>query len=744
MEALRQRIHKITLDAQQSGQPQEKISIYKYVAQIEFNAWHYVEGELWASLVEHIFRNLKTRPEDEPTLLQQRQQVLIQKLEVARRGQQAAQALKLSLEKQLAETKATVTTLEKERDAALKTLNDLKATDILAAVQLSSDERAAINQTLQRFGVTKTYSSAADLMQATDELRAVLQRGNALTTPLREHGWAWIAALIGVILIGPAISLALSRIGDVPSVTNALASVSAFLSGLTIVLKQGSSWLSSSLDQVGDARLRLDARRRETEARYAGDIAAAERAYSAKAAAYDQAKNQELEKEREVAELEQELRQITPGRVLLDFISERVGSQDYRKHLGIAALIRSDFEQLSKLIADENDAFEKRDDGKVREKDRHMINRIILYIDDLDRCPPGRVVDVLQAVHLLLAFPLFVVVVAVDARWLSQSLQAQYQNLLTTGARRDGLELSDGFGRQASPQDYLEKIFQIPFWVRPLPDEARMRIVRGLVAKSLTPPPAVSAPGREEPPTTGQTGATETDAAKAGEDQAAVTWDASERRRPLNMDAATDLKPQGLDIEGIELQFMDELQSLLGQTPRSVKRFVNVYRLIKAVSLDRMATFVEDKPDADFKLVLFLLAVLTGLPAIAREFFRLLRVEGFEIEQEPTPVRQASGPTAHTLAHVLDALRDVVANAPEAVANGAAPDGQGVAVTLEPAADGHRGSQGYENWYALRDLDRLEKWLKQHDHGRWLHSDATALAGWTAQVSRYSYRIEEL
>ncbi len=35
------------------------------------------------------------------------------------------------------------------------------------------------------------------------------------------------------------------------------------------------------------------------------------------------------------------------------------------------------------------------------------VNRIVLYIDDLDRCEPDKVAKVLQAVHLLLAFPLF-------------------------------------------------------------------------------------------------------------------------------------------------------------------------------------------------------------------------------------------------------------------------------------------------------------------------------------------------
>lgn len=53
------------------------------------------------------------------------------------------------------------------------------------------------------------------------------------------------------------------------------------------------------------------------------------------------------------------------------------------------------------------------------------VERIVLYIDDLDRCPPKRVVEVLEAVHLLLAFPLFVVVVGVDVRWVSREAAGQ-------------------------------------------------------------------------------------------------------------------------------------------------------------------------------------------------------------------------------------------------------------------------------------------------------------------------------
>ena len=58
------------------------------------------------------------------------------------------------------------------------------------------------------------------------------------------------------------------------------------------------------------------------------------------------------------------------------------------------------------------------------------IDRIVLYIDDLDRCPPRRVVEMLEAIHLLLAVRLFVVVVAVDPRWLLRAIAVHYRDML--------------------------------------------------------------------------------------------------------------------------------------------------------------------------------------------------------------------------------------------------------------------------------------------------------------------------
>ena len=96
----------------------------------------------------------------------------------------------------------------------------------------------------------------------------------------------------------------------------------------------------------------------------------------------------------------------------------------------------------------------------------NSVDRIVLFIDDLDRCQPAKVVDVLQAVHLLLAFPLFAVVVGVDQRCLRQSLRSEFGGVLSSPSIPS---LADDHStileaeRPPTPLDYLEKIFHVPF-----------------------------------------------------------------------------------------------------------------------------------------------------------------------------------------------------------------------------------------------------------------------------------------
>jgi len=136
--------------------------------------------------------------------------------------------------------------------------------------------------------------------------------------------------------------------------------------------------------------------------------------------------------------------------LLEDLIDARIASGDYAKQRGIIALARADFEKVSSLIVAGNEQLLRKGSTEQLDDDTG-VNRIVLYIDDLDRCEPAKVTNVLQAVHLLLAFPLFVVVVAVDPRWVGRALEKQYPELLE--------------GDDVGPNEYLEKVFQIPFWL---------------------------------------------------------------------------------------------------------------------------------------------------------------------------------------------------------------------------------------------------------------------------------------
>jgi tRNA A37 threonylcarbamoyladenosine biosynthesis protein TsaE len=710
MQSLQERVYKITEQARQSRKPQKSVSVYKYVVQIEFNAWHYVEGELWASLVEHIFNNLQTRKNDRPTLLEKRQLVWALKIEGNRRKQREIKERKSGLEQQLAEKQEKIKELQDQRDQKMREIAKWKPKDALIDVELTDDEKQKLLDMLNELGITGTYKTGLDFYNALAEMQAMLQEGNALGLVLRHRGWKWTARLVLVLFSGPVISGLVTLVSNnqVPAVTNALVGFSAFLSATTILLRRGTDELSTMLHRVKQAQAQLDAERIKVETDYAKKISSIKEEIVPIEHDYHKAQEDERKLIAEIIELEKEVSEITPRRVLLDFIKERVGSQDYRKWLGIPALIRRDFDQLSQLIIGLNDKFVQEDDGSFKQDDFDNINRIVLYIDDLDRCPPEKVAKVLQAVHLLLAFPLFVVVVAVDARWLSQSLQKYYRGLLAVSPSQAGTDMED-FAPSATPQDYLEKIFQVPFWVNSLSENARLGIVRGLVRDSLDNLNEVAR----------QVGGDEINKPRAddqgGELQSLTTAEVgelppvfyeSDPKQPLST------TPPGLVIEHDEMYFMECLKPLLGLTPRSVRRFVNVYWLMKSMALAHptVGNFVTKDKYADYQQVLFLLAVLTGLPNISHDFFRLLCNRALKgLDQAKCQHKD--------LAEVIDALQIII---------------------------NERMQNKTDQTAVQRDLDRLIHWASNCDSGAWLKIKTDALSYWAPQIARFSYRMEYL
>ena len=104
--------------------------------------------------------------------------------------------------------------------------------------------------------------------------------------------------------------------------------------------------------------------------------------------------------------------------------------------------------------------------------------KTVVFIDDLDRCPPDKVVDVLEGVKLILKDKQFVVFLAVDTRIVSKAIEHRYRDILETNQNGSRGELG---------MEYLAKIVQIPFLL-PRPGKPQLlKLVIGRQRESLQP-----------------------------------------------------------------------------------------------------------------------------------------------------------------------------------------------------------------------------------------------------------------
>ena len=334
---------------------------------------------------------------------------------------------------------------------------------------------------------------------------------------------------------------------------------------------------------------------------------------AAKVLRADDADKHELQQAQD--DLDQAIQELAAAKAsglagLYGFVSDRSSAVEYRQHLGMAPMIRDDLERLA--------AMSRKGNGLPG------IDRIVIFIDDLDRCPAPEVVRVLEAVNLLFGFELFVVVVAVDSRWLLRSLKGTFS---------EAFDAEDGSA--PTPQNYLEKIIQIPFWLQPMQPTGFGRLVTSLAGEvDRAPDPHGSDDGDPagsgaaallaggvggQPFHTEQPGEEDVDAAGA----AAVTGPPDQGggdEGTIEVRHEYDLNPEALRLTQKERDFMLQFLPLVG-TPRAVKRFLNTYQLLR-VSVDDVETFLDDQA---YEPVLILLALVTGTAPVTDKMIDELR-----------------------------------------------------------------------------------------------------------------------
>jgi hypothetical protein len=596
---------------------EQRPELYRRVVEIEFNAWHASDSNLWASLVTNIFdaiwENVTTTDKTRDPKAAQEQ--LQKQIEQARGAVHEAES-QVQVGQQALETA--------ERDL------EQKRTMLAWNRYVKSFTSAQLQRLAKSAGWHESIQTINDVDKAVTALAASGNRLRMMVSALLERPIRRIA-LPTAVLIGGTLAFWLLvdvRYSDVllARLTKALAVVASAVGALAWPLRTA----KQSVDALSNGLQRI-----HTE--YEGHLNALKTTGSAEAEAVTRARRELESTEASVAtarahlaELLNQQATMDPRRRLGAFLEERVRSTQYRSQQGIISLVHKDFSELSKYMkelresAAASDAPSESDTSPGEKGAIRPFDRVVIYVDDLDRCRPAHVVNMLEAVHLLLALDLFVVVVAVDSRWLVRALQVHYQDLLTAADSSEG----DGL-RSSTPQSYLEKIFQITYALGPMNATYFRDYVAFLAGednqqkRDSTDGSTSRQPAGGERESAGQSGGGQRQVhAGTGTSDDVATRTVQTTRETAQGAEKTARRPSpAVHISQVEREFITGLVPFL-PTPRIAKRLVNVYRVIKATKSANALEALER--EGQFKACLLMLAILFGRPAIAGPFLRAL------------------------------------------------------------------------------------------------------------------------
>jgi WD40 repeat protein/predicted KAP-like P-loop ATPase len=318
---------------------------------------------------------------------------------------------------------------------------------------------------------------------------------------------------------------------------------------------------------------------------------------------------------------------------LLDFVNNRLEDNSYQKLLGLMHQIQDDLADLSDHLTYKPG---KTNPEKLDILKKHFPRgpaRIVLYIDDLDRCPPDKVVEVLEAVKLLLNTDIFIIVLAIDDRYIGRALEQVYRGVLKRGGTPSGV-------------DYLEKIVQIPYRMRPINTEVTDRYLTSLVDIDIE---EKAKPETSKNPEIPKTLDRDNDVKLPNQIQKRSEEDIEnssppqqnqdpenvdkQKNKPDNRQENTDssITVQKFTLE--EFAWIKECCQHVDLTPRTVKRLINICKIIKTIwTPTKNDKTWEVEPSAECKQTLIAFLALAG--RYPKEMRKVLEEIYLEFETE--------------------------------------------------------------------------------------------------------------
>lgn len=575
------------------------------VVHIRFNAWSYMDSNLWASMVGRIFSELNAYINKDTA------------------GINVKENLKKEIQEKLSLTKGEVIHLEEEKAANEKDIIDLERQKKEIKKELNDEINKLKSKSLKSF-ITKAdqeFKIADRVTNALNENKMAVEVSDFVKKNFPQEVWGESDYLKKELSSGYIFFLEFFRKDRIFKYTLIAVAIllgiwgtKAILPGILAYLKVASfefpAKFFTGLTLLGVSLTRLLSSYKHIQplfasfwkisAQYQNELANAKFKWEQqekvikidleiKKDKIAWINEQLVEHESLKNKLQYRLHNRLNSEALSRFITEKSGADGYRKQQGIIATIREDFEVLTELFIGASTEAKPGDEKAKLDK---PVERIILYIDDLDRCSEERIVEVLEAVHLLMAFELFVVVAGIDPDWVKVALKNK---------RVPGQDDSKGLRTAAF---YLEKIFQVPFQLKPAKDELIRNMITGLTSASKR---------NKDTEIPGKTIASEYSGNSTGvtisfpgdfESDAAI----DSREGQHIFDVPESIERLLLDQE--EIDVLASFSVMLPTNPRAIKRFVNTYQIIRAH--DSLKFLSEQEDLEQLMAIMFLLAINIG------------------------------------------------------------------------------------------------------------------------------------
>lgn len=113
-------------------------------------------------------------------------------------------------------------------------------------------------------------------------------------------------------------------------------------------------------------------------------------------------------------------------------------------------------------------------------------SRIVVFVDDLDRCLPGNALDVLESMKLFFDMPGFVFVVGLDEDIVERAIRAKFANLDDHADTREAGSPASAASSasQRLGREYVKKIFQLPYSLPAMMPQQLDQLLRSMYSEA--------------------------------------------------------------------------------------------------------------------------------------------------------------------------------------------------------------------------------------------------------------------